>query len=84
MKGICVQELDALVPCALVSGDDDETRGKVGEVLQLLAWRGPSCVYLQYLHECGGEGREGRGKREEGERQVQMGSNTRCMLGKVM
>lgn len=33
----------------------------MGEVLQLLAWRAPSCVHLQYLHECGGEGREERG-----------------------
>ena len=33
--------------------------------MQLLAWRAPSCVHLQYLHECGGEGREGRGKREK-------------------
>ena len=53
MKGICVQELDVLVPCSLVSRDDDETRGKVGIVSHQLAWRAPSRVNLQYLHGCG-------------------------------
>ena len=81
MKGICVQELDVLVPCFLVSGDDDETRGKVGGVLQLLARRAPSCVHLQYLHGCGvREGRRGEREREEveGDGQVQKGTNSHC------
>ena len=67
MKRICVQELDVLVPCSLVSRDYDETRGKVGAVLHLLAWRAPSCVNLQYLHGCGvREGRRGEEREREG------------------
>lgn len=77
MKRICVQELDVLVPCSLVSRDYDETRGKVGAVLHLLAWRAPSCVNLQYLHGCGvregrrGEEREREREEKEGERKKQ-------------
>ena len=74
MKGICVQELDVLVPCSLVSRDDDETRGKVGAVSHLLAWRAPSCVNLQYLHGCGvREGRRGEEREREREREEREG-----------
>ena len=54
MEGFSVQELNVLVFCPLVPGDDNKPGGQVGVVVHLLARGGPTSVDQEHTLECHG------------------------------